>query len=117
MNQKHDVRRSLVQRFIAYKEDVRAIATQLERFDWDYGGAPVILDKAALRHILTLYKTGQIHADDVAAWADFLEVRDDVAFPPEDAEMLEDILHALANPLLEGQLHQDGAAAFLERLA
>lgn len=55
----------------------------------------------------------ELSAEQVAEWADAIEVRDDVGF---ESDQVREALHVLANPALEGALDPAKAAAIRDRL-
>lgn len=109
-------RLDLIENFIRYNGDLRQIAKDLNQFQWDYEGQPAILDKQALQIVLRRYANGDLSVNDIYKWADFLELREDIDFAERDAEQLSEIMHALANPLLEGELTQERAKKWLSEL-
>jgi hypothetical protein len=89
---------------------------QLAAFPWDCDEPLVRLTPEAVAAILKRYMAGALDAADVTAWADALEVRDDVGFEADWEDEGPDVIFQLANPLLEGELTPDQAAGLLERL-
>jgi len=69
--------------------------------DWDWEGPPITaLGVANVVSVLQRYLKGDLPGDDVEAWANMLEGRDDVEFEPKAASAIFD----LANPALQGPL-------------
>ncbi|AEP09831.1 hypothetical protein [Micavibrio aeruginosavorus] len=95
----------------SFLESVR----RLNDMEWDFSGDPVFLERALIRNILDRYLKGILVADDVYQWADFVELREDIQFHAED-DIIPSIVHALANPALEGALTPDSAKTFLLQL-
>jgi len=55
-------------------------------------------------------------ADDIEVWANSIEGRDDVDFDENNEELVGEILHELANPLLTYMLDEDRAKQLVEKL-
>jgi hypothetical protein len=89
---------------------------ELSHYSWDYDGAPALLDKPAVKDILTRYVAGELGQEAVHEWADFIELRDDIDYPENEEDLLAKILHELANPQIEGELTLDRARFLLNQL-
>ena len=72
-------------------------------FDWDLtpGQQPERLTESDVIATLHRFHRGRASAEDVANWAEFLEVRDDVEFA---SELVSSVVFELANPELEEPL-------------
>jgi hypothetical protein len=71
---------------------------RLRAFDWD--GAPdlVTLSPATVIGALDRYLPGDVTAEEIEKWAQGIEVRDDLAFPPLFATVLKELFFELAHP-------------------
>ena len=81
---------------------------------WDLEISVVVLTARDLCAVLTQFVELAISAGEVADWADFLEVRDDVDF---DDGLLKEAIHELANPVLHGSLTTPRAHTLLKRFS
>lgn len=90
-----------------------AIALPLLPFDWD--GPPLAtLRREDVLAILARWNAGKLSAQDIEAWANLIEVRDDLDHDPND-ELVAAAVFDLANPELQGPL-EEVAPVLHERL-
>ena len=80
-------RTSLIERLLKANDDFPLLAKELSRYEWDFGGIPVLLEKEHVEDILERYVEGKIDADFLHEWAEFIELRDDIDYPEEDIEV------------------------------
>lgn len=80
------------------------------------GKQPVGLTSAHLRAALTRYLTGRWSAEQLEAWADFVEMRDDIDIPASEHRGLRELLFELASPALFGELTSARARLLLDEL-
>ena len=76
--------------------------------------AVAVVTQRDLSVVLERFVGESMSATEVAEWADFLELRDDVDY---DLELVKEVVHELANPVLEGALTQERARILLAALA
>lgn len=88
---------------------------ELSDYEWDFEGEPAVLNQNILKDVLVRFVAGNLDREMVYKWADFLELRDDVAYPDHAEELIGGIMHELANPQLEGELTKDRAAILLAK--
>ncbi len=94
----------LLKTMLRAEGNFHTLVQELQQYDWDFDGTPAVLDKRALKNVLSRYLMGQLTYDDVHFWADFFELREDVDTPAEEESVVSEILHELANPDLLGVL-------------
>lgn len=109
-------RQELVRELIASPADAAVLVEQLRDHPWDSEEQLVTLRADDLRRVLRQFDRGELSAEQVAAWADALEMRDDVELDPDCEEAVRDAVFVLANPDLEGALNPEKAAALLKLL-
>jgi hypothetical protein len=83
---------------------LEVIGSELRRFPWDSEDELVTMTPEDAVAVLGRAISGEIGLKDVEMWADLLEVRDDVGFPPETEDTLREMVFDLANPLLNGAI-------------
>ena len=104
-------RNEAVQSLIRWDRPLEAVRTSLGAFDWDWEGEPgARLDVQAVASVLRRYLAGELTGEEVEAWANLLEGREDVDFQPEAGAAIFD----LANPVLQGSV-AEVAPALLSR--
>ena len=95
---------------------IEPIRSELAEYPWDAEEPLVVLRREHVAALLHRYLRGELSVAQVVAWADALEVRDDVGFPDEDSAALQRLLFVLANPEINGDLTFDEARALLASL-
>lgn len=73
----------------------------VRRFAWDSESDLVILTRAHCIAVLDRFLAGELSAEQVEAWADALECREDVG---HETSMVGEVIHALASPAIHGAL-------------
>ena len=105
-------REEAVQVLVRFDQPVDVLRASLTAFNWDWVGPPLArLTCQAVESALHRYQRGELTGDEVEAWADLLEGRDDIEFEPMAAQAI----FELANPELHGPL-PDIVPALLARL-
>ncbi len=97
-------RKDLLDRLIKFDPPDRSILQALSKFDWDTEQPVVELTSRDIIALLDRYISGELSLHDVEYWADALEVRDDVGFPPDRDDLVKDAISRLANPDLHRPL-------------
>ena len=95
---------------------IEAICDELAGYPWDADEPLVVLRREHIASILQRYLRRELTAAQVSAWADALEVRDDVGFSEEDSAEIEQTIFVLANPPLNGELTFETARTLLDAL-
>jgi reverse gyrase len=99
---KPNVRRSALLSLLALDRPIEDLRNELANFAWDDAPDLVKLTRDHIRVILQRFLAGQISAETVEAWAETIEIRDDIDFA-EDEQVIETIF-ILANPGVNGEL-------------
>lgn len=85
---------------------------ELSAFPWDAEEPLFTLRRDHVTRILERFLGGELSAAEVEAWAETLEIRDDVGFG-NDGSILKNAIFTLANPSVNGALTADTARALL----
>ena len=97
-------RRSVLVSLLELDHPIVELEAALKNFEWDHPNALVTLTRNHVRHILERFKAGTLEAVTIEAWADLIELRDDIEY---DDETTKEAIHVLANPVLNGLLDGD----------
>lgn len=108
-------REELLRDLIGFRRPVADVRLALGGFPWD-SDELVTLTRANATDVLDRYLDGELSAGDLEAWADALELRDDVGFERESAPELGQLVFELANPLLASPITADMARVWRTRL-
>jgi hypothetical protein len=95
-------RRSILRDLVQLSRPLDDILDDLQRFPWDSEVEFVALTAGNISSILRRYRDGELSAETVEAWADAIELRDDIACDPD--AVAGKILFELANPLINEPL-------------
>jgi hypothetical protein len=99
-----DERRRILGRILAaepssLREDIRTS----RGVPWDAAEPVVILTADALLGVLAKHEAGVLTDDDLEAWADAVEAREDVGFEPAGGNAVRQCLFELSSPTLTGK--------------
>ncbi len=86
---------------------------QLSVYPWDCETAVVTLTKGMICKILQRYLDGDLSAMQVEAWAEALEMRENIAFGTENDPQVQMCIYSLATPILEGELNKQKATEMI----
>lgn len=114
-------RNEILEHAVRFDMPLVALRLALGRFPWDCEAPLVTLRAADVVAVLDRFLAGQLSADEVTAWADLLEVREDVDFgvTTEDADVVRHAVWLVANPEISlpgSKLDRDNALAIREDL-
>jgi len=84
----------------------------VSQLKWDDERSTVALSQDNVRSVLDRYLLGSLTSEEVEQWANLLEGREDIAAE----RSVRDMIHQLANPLLEGELSHAVARSLLAKL-
>ncbi|WP_192364591.1 hypothetical protein [Mesorhizobium mediterraneum] len=90
-----EVRRSILLSVVELDRPVAELQSVLAPLGWDYPEPLVTLTYTHIRSVLLRFLAGKLDAKDVEAWADLVELRDDIEFA--DERTLE-VIHMLSTP-------------------
>lgn len=92
------------------------LSRSLSHLKWDSDDELVDLHRAHVSHALSAYMQGELDASEIETWANAVEGRDDIGREEGFELLLNDAIHCLANPVLEGHLSEILAQRWLVRL-
>ena len=107
-----DVLRELV----AFSKPVGVLSSSLSKFDWDYEGEPLVVTASQIQGVLKFFLAGEYTAKDMEDWANLIECREDLEFEEHHHEAIENVVHCLANPALQGEITVDTCKELLATL-
>ena len=108
-------RADVLRDLITLRVPVADATAALARFGWDSDDELVTLTRADVVRVLRGYTDGALTVDDVHAWAEALEGRDDVGREAGFADALTEFLFEAATPELAGPLSPDAARRWTTR--
>lgn len=97
-------------------QSLQELMTSLRAYDSDRRERLVHLSKSQIASILERYLSGDLKDIDVEAWADALEIREDIEFGDDNDLISTQIIWELANPMLTQPLTAEIAKSFILRL-
>lgn len=84
---------------------------------WDSNQAIITLKKDHLIHILNQYLNNALSATDLENWANAIEAREDITYETPDADLINDIIFDLANPILNTPLSPELVRQYITQLS
>ena len=97
-----DQRRQALYELIQLRRPLAELSVRLLRFEWSSQEELATAFAQDIGHALDEFSAGKISADDLCAWAEELQGREDVALNPQDRDFLADALFQLSTPELCG---------------
>lgn len=92
----------LVNLLLDRPDEASTLLARLRRFPWDCEEGLALLSRDRLVHALDRFLTGSLSAEQIAYWAEAIEVRDDIATEGFGLHLIREIVAELANPYLAG---------------
>jgi hypothetical protein len=100
-------RASLLARVARYELPLEDTLVMLRAYGWDADAELYQLSRRDVRSILVRYLESRLTAAQLQDWAELLEMRDDLGYEPQCADILKHILSRLANPEVEGAITRE----------
>jgi len=110
-----DDRTNALKSLLNLKNPIEEIIDCLAKFDWD-SDELIVLEVRHVKKILDRYLYGEFSEATVEAWANAVECRDDIGLSEENENLLGELVHELANPVLTQKLTHERAKALIRRL-
>lgn len=109
-------RKKVLESLLNFEKPINQIQADLKSFPWDSNVELVLLSKYHLINIFKGYLGGFITNNDMESWANIIEGRDDIGFESKNEQLLREVIHDLANPLLTQPLTEERAGEILKHL-
>src|SRR5450759_793121 len=109
-------RRDILRDLVALSAPVPALNAELADYPWDSDEVLVVLSAADAVDVLDRLARGDITAGECAAWADALEMRDDVGLESASKDALQQMLLEFSTPELFEPLTPAIAVSWRARL-
>jgi hypothetical protein len=105
-SEQQELRRTALQDLVLFTSPLASVQHALRDLAWDSSEVWMV-DKQHVLSILRRFEQDDIKGADVEAWANAIEMRDDIGYDRETAVW--DVLHELANPTLTEPLTRERA--------
>lgn len=109
-------RKKALEALLAFEQSLELHRTALAAFSWDADTELAFLLPSHIANVLNRFVAGRMAATEVEAWANAIEGRDDIGFESASEQLLRELLHELANPLLTQSLTRERAVELLKRI-
>jgi hypothetical protein len=106
----------LLNSLLEFDKPPTEIVPALNSFSWDSKQPLITLQRQHIVNILQGYLNGKFSASDVENWANAIEGREDIAQEDDFKDILNEVIFALANPLLSRPLSPNSAQKYLAQL-
>ncbi|MFC8039453.1 hypothetical protein ACFUOZ_08875 [Paenarthrobacter sp. NPDC057355] len=97
-----DQRREALYDLIQLRGPLAELTVRLLAFEWSSQDELATASTQDVGHALDEFSAGKISAEDLCAWAEELQGREDIALNPPDRDILADALFQLSTPELCG---------------
>jgi hypothetical protein len=108
-------RLGLLVELVTLSQPLEGTLRALAQHTFDPDAEMVALERGHVAAILQRYRSGELDEAALEAWADAIELRDDIALPDDD-QMLRDLMFELANPEIAAPLSAARADVMLKML-
>ena len=98
---------------ISLRGNLQNLRNELSKYPWDCNETMLVVTKPDLKKILQRYLKGEFNNNDLEDWAETIECRDDLDFEKEE---IKEIIHELANPILNGSLTERRIKEIIDNL-
>lgn len=109
-------RLGLLVELVTLSRPLDATLEALARQHWDADSEMVTLDRGNVAAVLQRYLSGELDAETLEAWANAIELCDDIGLPDDD-QLLRNTMFDLANPEMASQPLADRAKTILDMLS
>lgn len=96
---------------INFNGKVSDLQNELSHYEWDSAVPIIKISYINIKSALLLFVNDKISLDDLTAWANILECREDIEFEDEE---IEEMIFYLANPEINGNLTKEAAKEFIQ---
>lgn len=107
----------LVEALLRCELPIEPVLEGLSQFPFDPAEELAELRVDHVLAVLERYMSGALTAEQVADWADRIEMRDDIGIEAEHADILRDSIFALANPAINEAVTPESARRMQRELA
>lgn len=101
---------------VFFRKPISDLSKKLGQFDWDYDGEPLIIQASHVEAVLEGFISNKYSAEDLEGWANLIECREDIDYQESMSEELEEVIDALANPVLQGEITKQACESYLNQL-
>jgi len=105
-------RKQIIEHLVKLDMPLMEIMKQLAEFKWD-SEELVTLTVENLTDKLNRILDGSLDAEEVSAWADIVEMRDDIDYETDEVKQA---IFEMANPDINGELNQDKVSSLMRSL-
>ena len=112
-----DPRVPLLRKIVTYDGPIEPAMEALSKLPYDCDVDLVTIGLADLLSVIDRCIASELTVDQLAGWAEFLEIRDGVGFAPLHRDRLSEIVWELANPTINGEITRQRLIALRAELA
>ena len=109
-------RKKALEALLGFEQPAEQLRTALAAFSWDAATELAFLSVSHVANVLNRFVTDRTAAIEVENWANAVEGRDDIGFESANEQLLRELVHELANPLLTQPLTRERAIELLKKI-
>lgn len=106
----------LLRDLITFNKPISVLDEGLSKLGWDYDGKPLLVTAKQIQEILKRFLAGEFSAQELEDWANLVECREDLEFEEKKQDEIANVIHCLANPVLEGSITDDSCKVLIGTL-
>lgn len=89
---------------------------RISKIPWSSDKDLIVLTSENIIGVLNRFLNGELSRSDVKAWAEEVELREDIGIEPDPNDLLIDVLFEVANPEITYELDPERARLLLQKL-
>jgi len=109
-------RKEALEALLGVDQPVERLKVVLADFPWDADTELVFLSISHVVNVLNRFVAERMTATDVENWANVIESREDIGFDSSHEQLLRELIHELANPLLTQPLTRERAVKRIKQI-
>jgi len=101
---------------ISFNKPPALLAKELARSDWDHAGESFVLTASRICSTLEGFLAQKYDAKALEDWANLIECGEAVTFEEQQQDEIDEVINALANSVLQGDITEKSCRDFLDLL-
>ena len=109
-------RKKALEALLGFEQPVEQLRNALAAYPWDADTELAFLSVGHVANVLNRFVADRNAAIEVENWANAVEGRDDIGFESANEQLLRELAHELANPLVTQPLTRERAIELLKKM-
>lgn len=109
-------REQILEALLTASQPLDRLSNALSNLEWDCERTLVVFSRQHATQVVEKYLFGLMSGDEVVAWANLIESREDIDFELGQEQLLQEFVFELANPEINYPLNTQVAVGWIRRL-